>query len=222
MSSPSYPVSRLGTLFSLISNRAPVLRLWLLSAPHFHTVCDQAPGSTSFLCFVSDAAAFPGPPFLRDCGFDLLRPSVEGLTEQWPGAGHPQECLRYPDACRCPETVARCQPSPEKFRKTCSSSASGIMENHNTHLTPGFTPNDLSSTSECGLSLGSAVPRWLQNPYQMPSHQWNGSSQCGPRTSWTPLCSLVFTLPTRAPALPGIELKSFRLCTLPVYSLNGI
>ena len=43
---------------------------------------------------------------------------------------------------------------------------------------------------------------------------------CGWRTSQTPLCSWGFTLPTRAP--PVIELRSCRLCTPPVYSLNGI
>ena len=94
MASPSYPMSSIGTLFSLISNRAPVLRLWLLSSPHFHTVCDQAPGSTSLLCFVSDAAVFPGPLLLRDCGFDPFCPSAEGLIEQWQGASRTQECLR--------------------------------------------------------------------------------------------------------------------------------
>ena len=73
MVSPSYPVSSFRTLFSLIGNHAPV-HLWLLSTPRFHTVCDHAPGSTSLLSFVSDVADFPGPPFLRHCGFDLLCP----------------------------------------------------------------------------------------------------------------------------------------------------
>ena len=38
--------------------------------------CDQAvglPGSTSLLSFISDAAVFPDPSLLRDCGFDPLR-----------------------------------------------------------------------------------------------------------------------------------------------------
>ena len=34
----------------------------------------------------------------------------------------------------------------KKFTKQGSSSASGIMENHSTHLVPGFTPNDLGPT----------------------------------------------------------------------------
>ena len=41
-----------------------------------------------------------------------------------------------------------------------------------------------------------------------------------PEEPGTPLCSWGFALPTRAP--PGIELRSFRLCAPPVYSLKGI
>ena len=63
----------MGTVFSLISNHTPVLPLWLLSTPCFHTVRDHAPGSTSLLSSVSDASCFPVPPLLRDCGFDPLR-----------------------------------------------------------------------------------------------------------------------------------------------------
>ena len=82
MVSPNYSVSSIGTLFSLISNRASILHLQLLSTRHFHTISDQTPGSTSLQSFVSDATAFPIPPLLRYCGFDLLCPSAEGLTEQ--------------------------------------------------------------------------------------------------------------------------------------------
>ena len=87
MASPSYTVSSIETLFSPLSNFTPILCLQLLSTTCFHTVRDQAPGSTCLLSFVSDVAAFPSAPLLRDCGFDLLRSSVEGLTEQWPNAG---------------------------------------------------------------------------------------------------------------------------------------
>ena len=70
--------TQLPSLFSLISNRAPVLCLQLSPTPHFFTVHDQAPGSTSLLSFVSDAAVFPGPLLLKGCGFDLFCPSVGG------------------------------------------------------------------------------------------------------------------------------------------------
>ena len=74
MASPSYPVSSIGTVFSLISNRTLILCLQLSSTPCLFTVHDQAPGSTSLPSFVSHAAVFPGPLLLRDCGFDPFHP----------------------------------------------------------------------------------------------------------------------------------------------------
>ena len=114
MASPSYPVSSFGTLFSLISNYTPVLCLQLSSTPHSFTVCDQAPVSTSLPRFVSDVAISPGPLFLKDGGFDLFHPSAGGsyqaMAECWLHPG----MLVGPSCYECPETVARCQPSPEK------------------------------------------------------------------------------------------------------------
>ena len=78
MASPSYPVSSIGTVFSLISNRTLILCLQLSSTPHLFTVGTQAPGNTSPLSFVSDAAVFPGLLLLKDCGFDPFLPSVGG------------------------------------------------------------------------------------------------------------------------------------------------
>ena len=78
MASTNYPVSSIGTLFSLISNCAPVLCLQLSSTPRFCTVCDQAPGSTSLQSSVSDEAIFPHPLLLKDCGFDSFYSSVGG------------------------------------------------------------------------------------------------------------------------------------------------
>ena len=46
------------------------------------------------------------------------------------------------------------------------------------------------------------------------------ASPVWPKEPWTSLCSWGFALPTRAPS--GIQLWSFRLCTPPVYSLNGL
>ena len=66
MVSPNYPVSSIGTLFSPISNNAPVPCLQFLSPPHFYTVCDQAmrlPGGISHLNFISDVFVFPNPYF---------------------------------------------------------------------------------------------------------------------------------------------------------------
>ena len=113
MVSPRYPVSSIRTLFSLISNHAPVLCLWLPSTPCFYTVRDQAPGRTSLLSFVSDAAVSPGPLLLRDCGFYPFCPSPEGLTEHWLGAGGTQEHLWDRVAVNA-KSAAGCQPTPEK------------------------------------------------------------------------------------------------------------
>ena len=93
MASPSYPVSSIGTLFSPISNHAPILCLWLLSAPRFYTVCDQAvrlTGGTYLLSFISDEAVFPNPLLLRDCNFDLFCPSTVGSHQAMAG------CQVYP------------------------------------------------------------------------------------------------------------------------------
>ena len=73
MAPPSHPVCFLRSAIAHWS-----LPLQLLSTPRFFTLRDQAPGSTSLPSFVSDAAVFSGPLLLKDCGFDLLRPSVGG------------------------------------------------------------------------------------------------------------------------------------------------
>ena len=117
MMSPSYPASSMGTLFSAVSNRAPVLCLQLSSTPHSFTVHDQAPGSTSRLSFVSDVAVFPGPLLLKDCGFDLFCTSMGGshraMAECWLHPG----TLAGPCCCQCPETVARCQAALRNFAR---------------------------------------------------------------------------------------------------------
>ena len=130
--------TQLPSLFFQISNRTPVLCLQLSSTPHF-TLCDQAPGSTSLPSFVSDAAVFPGPLLPKDCGFDLLRPFVEGLTEQWPGAGHTQKHSQDHAAANAKRLQPGASLPQKKLTRQCSSSISGIMENHSTHLAPGFT-----------------------------------------------------------------------------------
>ena len=110
MASPSYLVSSIGTLFSLMSNRTPLLCLRLPYSPCFYTACDQAPGRTSLLSFVSDAAVFPDPLLLWDCGFDPFFPAAEGLTEQWPGAGCTQErsqAVLLPAPRDCSQVPAR-------------------------------------------------------------------------------------------------------------------
>ena len=153
-------------------------------------------------------------------------PLQEGLTEQWPNVqwpnvGCPQEHLLDPAAASALRLRPGASPPQKKFVRQCGSSFSGIMENHNTHLAPGFSLNNLVPAPEnVVIFWGLLGPGDFNSLYQMSSQQWNRFSLCGPRTSQTPLCSWGFALPTRAP--PGIELRSCSFCTPLVYSLNGI
>ena len=118
MVAPSYPVSSIGTLFSPISNCAPVLCLQLPSIPRFYTVLDQAvrlPGGISLLSFVSDVAVFPDPSLLRDYGFDPFGPSAGGSHRTMAGCWLHPGVLVGPCCCGCcPETAAGCQRAPEE------------------------------------------------------------------------------------------------------------
>ena len=141
--------TQLPSLFSQISSCAPVLCLQLSSTPRFFTLHDQAPGSTSLPSLVSDVAVFPGTLLLKDCGFDLFHPSAGGLTKQWPNEQWPnisctQVHLLDPVVDGAPRLRPGASPSQKMFVRQCSSNISGIMENHNTHLAPGFTLNNLA------------------------------------------------------------------------------
>ena len=74
MVSPSYLVSSIGTVFSPISNHAPILCLQLSPTPHFFTVRDQAPRQYLSLEFYLRCSCFPGPLLLTGCGFDPFCP----------------------------------------------------------------------------------------------------------------------------------------------------
>ena len=66
-------------------------------------------------------------------------PLGEGLTEQWLGAGHTQKHLQNCAAADAQRLRLGASPAQKKFTQPCSSSVSGIMGNHNTHLAPSFT-----------------------------------------------------------------------------------
>ena len=83
---------------------------------------------------------FPDPSLLRDCGFDLLCPSGR------PPAGPTQECSQNHAAAEAQRLWLGASPPQRKFPRSCSSSGSGIVANHNTLLVPGFTPSDLVPT----------------------------------------------------------------------------
>ena len=181
MASPSYSVCSIRTLSSPISSWAPVLHLWLPSTPRFHTVCDQAQAAPPSQVLSQMRLPSPAPPLLTDCSFDPLGPSADSLTKQWPGAGHTQECLQDRAAANAQRLWPGASPPPKKFTRQCSSSTSGIMENHNRHLAPGFTLNDLvpapanvailwgllgpgglTASAKCPSSSGTASPMWLE------------------------------------------------------------
>ena len=149
------------------------------------------------------------PYFRRTAALTCSPPLWEGLTEQWqsePNVSCTQERLLDPAVAGALRPRPGASPLPPKIVRQCSLSISGTMENCNTHLAPGFTFNDLAPTPvNVAAFRGLLGPGGFNSLYQMSFQQWNCFSPCGPRTSWTPLCSWGFALPTRAP--PGIELQ---------------
>ena len=96
------------------------------------------PSSTSLLSCISDGDVSPFS-LLRACGFDRFGLSVEGLAEQWWVPLCPQECLGDCAAADAQRLQLGTSPSQKKFCDHCSSGISGIVADHSTHLTPGFT-----------------------------------------------------------------------------------
>ena len=166
------------------------------------------------------------PYFRRTVALTCSAPLWEGLTEQWLSeqwlnVGCTQDHPLDPAVACALRLWPSASPPPKKIARRCSISVSGIMENHNTHLAPGFTVSDLvPAPVNVAVLWGLLGPGGLNSLYQMSFQQWYRFSPCGPRISETPLSSWGFTFPTRAP--PGIELRSCRLCAPLVYSLNGI
>ena len=120
-------------------------------------------------------------------------PLQEGLTEQWPNEqwlniGCTQERPLDPVVPGAPRLWPGASLSQKMFTRQCSRSISGIMENHNTHLAPGFTLNDLAPEPVNVAALrGLLGPGGFNSLYQMSFQQWNCFSPCGLRTSLTPL-----------------------------------
>ena len=87
------------------------------------------------------------------------------------------------------------------------------MENHNTHLAPGFTLNDLVPAPGNVIVLqGPLGPLPMGGATQpLPDVLPAGEPHLPvlPKDPQTSLCSWGFALPTRPP--PGIKLRSFRV-----------
>ena len=89
-------VTQVPSLFSQISNRAPVLCLQLFSTPCFFTLHDQ-PQAVPLSRVLSQMRLFsPASYFQRTEALTRSAPLQEGLTEQWPNAGCTQEYLQDP------------------------------------------------------------------------------------------------------------------------------
>ena len=115
----------------------------------------------------------------------LSDPLWEGLTEQWLGSGRTQEHLRNRAAANAQRLQVSASLPQKKFTRSCSSRVSGIMENHNTHLVPGFLFNVLVTAPVNVVFLWSPLgllpvgrPHSL---YQMSSQQGNHLSPCSLR-----------------------------------------
>ena len=176
--------TQLSSLFSWISNSAPILGLQLSSTPRFFTLRDQASGSTSLSSFVSCGCFSLAPYFRGTAALTRSTPLWEGLTEQWPNVGCTQERLLDPAAAGVPRLQPGANPPLIKFARQRSSSLSGIMENHNIHLAPGFTLNDFApAPANVAAFWGLPGPGGFNSFYQMSFQQWNRFSPCGPRTS---------------------------------------
>ena len=95
-------------------------------------------------------------------------PLQEGLIEQWPNVGCTQEHLL--DAAGAPRLWPHDSLPQKKFVRQCSSSTSGIMENHSAHLAPGFTPNDLvPASANVAILWGLRGPGGLTASTKCPS-----------------------------------------------------
>ena len=113
-------------------------------------------------------------------------PLWEGLTEQWANVGCAEESLLDPAAAGAPRLRPGASPSQKMFVRKCSSSISGIMENHNTHLAPGFTLNNfVPAPANVVVLQGPLGPLPVGGPhslYQTSSQQGNYLSPCSPKT----------------------------------------
>ena len=156
----------------------------------------------------------PAPYFRRTSALTHSAPLWEGLTKQRPNAGCTQERLLDPAASGALRLRPGASPPRKKFGRQCSSSISGIMENHHTHPAQGFTLKDLvPAPANVVVFLGPLGPCLGGHTQLLP-----GVLQAGepPHPMWPenlldPTLLPGFALPTRAS--PGNQLWSFRLCT---------
>ena len=166
---------------------------------------------------------FPTPHVCGTVALTRSAPLLEGLTEPWSGAGRTQELSRDHAAASAQRLRLGAGPPQKKFLRSCSSSVSGIMENHNTHLAPGFTLNDLVPAPANVVVLpGPLGPLPVGDPhslYPMSSQRGNCLSPCGPKNPG------LRSAPGDSPFPPEhhqVWSRAVSASALPVFSPNGI
>ena len=113
------------------------------------------------------------PYFQRTVALTCSAPLREGLTkqwlnEQWPNVSCTQERPLDPAVVGALRLRPGARPPPKKLTRQCSSSVSGIMENHNTHLAPGFTLNNVApAPANVAAFQGLVGPSGFNRLYQM-------------------------------------------------------
>ncbi|XP_044910968.1 uncharacterized protein LOC123384650 isoform X2 [Felis catus] len=85
----------------------------------------------------------PAPYSRRTAALTRSAPPREGLTGQRPNVGCSQERPLDPAAAGAPRLRPEASPPQKKLARQSSSSVSGMVENGNTRLAPGFTLHDL-------------------------------------------------------------------------------
>ena len=162
----------------------------------------------------------PAPYFRRTSASTHSAPLWEGLTEQRPNASCTQERLLDPAASGALRLRPGASTPQKKFGRQCSNSVSGIMENHNTHLAPGFTLNDLDPVpANVAIFWGLLGPGGFNSLYQISFQQRNCFSPCGQRTPGH------HSVPGDSPFPPEhhqVSSCGVADCAPLVYSLNGI
>ena len=139
--------TQLPSVFSWIGNCAPSSAFSSRPLPA-SLLSLTTPQAVPLSQALSQMRLFSPAPYLRR-SVALTRSGLlqEGLTEQWSNEQWPNigctQVRPLDPLLPVPQDCGQVPAHPRKCLRDSSSSVSGIMENHSTHLAPGFTLNDL-------------------------------------------------------------------------------